>query len=75
MAQLYPQAVGSLFVASYGSQGYGGGIRTRLHAGVKQSESESVRFTLRLAVYRHSVPHGANSLEVDKRYFSLRLNP
>jgi hypothetical protein len=28
VAQLYPQALGSLFVASYDSQGYGGGIRT-----------------------------------------------
>jgi hypothetical protein len=33
VAQLYPQALGSLSVASYDSQGYGGGIRTRLHAG------------------------------------------
>jgi hypothetical protein len=33
VAQLYPQALGSLFVASYDSQGYGGGIGTRLHAG------------------------------------------
>jgi hypothetical protein len=33
VAQLYPQALGSLFVASYYSQGYGGGIRPRLHAG------------------------------------------
>jgi hypothetical protein len=33
VAQLYPQALGSLFVASYYSQGYGGGIRTRLHTG------------------------------------------
>jgi hypothetical protein len=31
VAQLYPQALGPLFVASYDSQGYGGGIRTRLH--------------------------------------------
>jgi hypothetical protein len=31
VAQLYPQALGSLFVVSYNSQGYGGGIRTRLH--------------------------------------------
>jgi hypothetical protein len=31
MAQLYSQALGSLFVASYDSQGYGGGIRPRLH--------------------------------------------
>jgi hypothetical protein len=34
MAQLYPQAMGSLFVASYDSQGYGGGIRTRRHTGL-----------------------------------------
>jgi hypothetical protein len=31
VAQLYPQAPGSLFIASYDSQGYGGGIRPRLH--------------------------------------------
>jgi hypothetical protein len=31
VARLYPQALGSLFVASYDSQGYGGGIRLRLH--------------------------------------------
>jgi hypothetical protein len=28
---LYPQTLGSLFVASYDSQGYGRGIRSRLH--------------------------------------------
>jgi hypothetical protein len=27
VARLYPQALGSVFVASYDSQGYGGGIR------------------------------------------------
>jgi hypothetical protein len=34
MAQLYPRALGSLFVDSYDSQGYGGGgsIRTRLNS-------------------------------------------
>jgi hypothetical protein len=31
VARLYPQAPGSLFVASYDLQGYGGGIQTRLH--------------------------------------------
>jgi hypothetical protein len=30
-ARLYPQALGSLFIASYDSQGYGGGIRPGLH--------------------------------------------
>jgi hypothetical protein len=34
MAQLYPQALGSLFFASYDSQGYGGDIRPRLHTGL-----------------------------------------
>jgi hypothetical protein len=29
--QLYPEAWGYLFVAFYDSQGYGGGILTRLH--------------------------------------------
>jgi hypothetical protein len=37
VALLYPQALGSLFVASYDSQGYGGGIRLRLHTGQKTS--------------------------------------
>jgi hypothetical protein len=32
--QLYPQALGYHFVASYDSQGYGGGILTRLHTGL-----------------------------------------
>jgi hypothetical protein len=33
-AQLYPQAPGSLFIAFYNSQGYGGGILTSLHMGL-----------------------------------------
>jgi hypothetical protein len=31
VTQLYPQALGSIFVASYDSQNCGGGIRPRLH--------------------------------------------
>jgi hypothetical protein len=34
---LYRQALGSLFVASYDSQGYGGGIRPRLHTGITEN--------------------------------------
>jgi hypothetical protein len=34
VALLYSQALGSLFVASYDSQGYGGGARPCLHTGV-----------------------------------------
>jgi hypothetical protein len=37
VAQLYPQSLGSHFVASYDSQGYGGGIRTLLHVGMSDS--------------------------------------
>jgi hypothetical protein len=48
VARLYPQALGSLFVASYDSQGYGGGIRTRLHAGMESQIK--VKVTLRLTV-------------------------
>jgi hypothetical protein len=33
VVQLYPQAMDSLFVASYDTQGCGGGIRPRLHIG------------------------------------------
>jgi hypothetical protein len=33
VARLYPQALDSVFVASYDSQGYGGGIWPRLHTG------------------------------------------
>jgi hypothetical protein len=41
VADLYSQTLGSLFVAAYHSQGYGGSIRTRLHAGCELSESPS----------------------------------
>jgi hypothetical protein len=33
VARLYLRALGSLFVTSYDSRGYGGGIRHRLHTG------------------------------------------
>jgi hypothetical protein len=37
--QLQPQALSSLFVGSYDSQGYGGVIRTRLHAEATEHSS------------------------------------
>jgi hypothetical protein len=43
VAQLYPPAMGSLYVASYDSQGYDEGILTRLH-------TVRGRVTLRLIV-------------------------
>jgi hypothetical protein len=60
MAHLNPKALEFLFVASYNSQGYGGGSRTRLHTGFSISK---VKVTLRLAVYRQSVCLGVKSLE------------
>jgi hypothetical protein len=36
VVQLYTPERGSDFIASYDSQGYGGGIRTRLHTGLVQ---------------------------------------
>jgi hypothetical protein len=41
VSQLQSQALGSLFVASYDSQGYNGGIRPRLHTGENRTEHTS----------------------------------
>jgi hypothetical protein len=81
MAQLYPQALGSLFVAPYDSQGYGGGIRNHLHTSSSVwtpapylswlSERVRVRVTLRLAVYRQSVRLGDKPLEIHSQNFFL----
>jgi hypothetical protein len=64
VAQLCPQELGSLFVASYDSQGYGGGIRLRLHTGTAMSVVTFVhlympgygRSSNRL-VYRYACPN------------------
>jgi hypothetical protein len=44
VTRLYPQVLGSVFVASYYSQGYGGGIRTHLHTGFLNEVSENVLY-------------------------------
>jgi hypothetical protein len=41
VAQLYPKALGSLFVASYNSRGYDGGIRPCHHTGEPQTVESS----------------------------------
>jgi hypothetical protein len=61
----------SLFVASYDSQGYRGGIPPRLHTGY--SVRVRVTITLRLAVYRQSVRLGAKPLETHGQIF-FQLN-
>jgi hypothetical protein len=42
VAQLYPQAPGSLFVTFYDSQGDGGGTLTRLHTGKSSTECPEI---------------------------------
>jgi hypothetical protein len=48
VALLYPQALGSLFVASYDSHGYGGGIRTRIHTAIWAYTTSSNLMTKKL---------------------------
>jgi hypothetical protein len=43
VAQLYPQAPGSLFVSSYDSQDYGADILTRLHAELNKDNGRQIR--------------------------------
>jgi hypothetical protein len=49
VAQLYLRELGSLFLASYDSQGYGGGIVTRLHT-VRTTVQVQVEVILRPTV-------------------------
>jgi hypothetical protein len=58
------------FVASYDSQGYGGGIRPSFHTGVPRKVKIRVRVALRLAVYRQSVRLGAEPFETHGQIFS-----
>jgi hypothetical protein len=44
MAQLYPQALGSLFIASYDSQRYGGGILSRLHTALTDYSTVTLKY-------------------------------
>jgi hypothetical protein len=74
VTQLYPQGLGSLFVASYDSQGYGGGIRTRLHRSNSTHlfpESESLydrQFTANQFVL------ATNPLRLTTNNFTFELN-
>jgi hypothetical protein len=74
VAQLYPRALGSLYVPSYDSQGYDGSILTRLHMGFPRLEFE-VEVTLRLTVSQlvsQSVCLGVEAtLELVTRYYFL----
>jgi hypothetical protein len=65
VAPLYPWALGSLFVASYDSQGSGGGIALRSHIGLKLFEDldagveinsawETIRENIKISAKRES---------------------
>jgi hypothetical protein len=76
VAQLYPQALGSHFVASYDPQGYGGLFdpastgESSSQANVRVRVRVRVRVTLRLAVYRQAVRLGVKPLQThDQRSF------
>jgi hypothetical protein len=62
VAQIYPQAPGSLFVAFYDSQGYGGGILTRLHTGTNRGISpvsplrEILKKIIKIFIENNGVP-------------------
>jgi hypothetical protein len=51
MARLYPQALDSLFVANYDSQGYGGVIRHRHHTGYRYIRVSSATFDQLLILF------------------------
>jgi hypothetical protein len=74
VVQLYAQALGSLFVASYNSQGYSGGIRTSVYAGNQQLKFNA-KVTSWLAVYRQSVQLGAKTLEDHGQIFLFSTEP
>jgi hypothetical protein len=52
VARLCPKALSSLFVASYDSQSYGGGIRSRLHTGSGHQHQHKIRIKT-----RHTINH------------------
>jgi predicted nucleic acid-binding Zn finger protein len=54
VAQFYPQALGPLFVASYDSQGYGEGIRTRFNTGFSYKNKN---FWKEQIAYFHLIRH------------------
>jgi hypothetical protein len=62
VAQLYPRALGSLYVASYDSQGSGGGILTRPHTGLIMKYNWSLYLLLLVRQNRSCCIHLGNVL-------------
>jgi hypothetical protein len=70
VAQVYPQALGSDFVASYDSQGYGGGIQILLRAGGPVTNSTWPCLDSFITETRHR-PHWKHSFQ--ELYICLRV--
>jgi hypothetical protein len=74
-AQLYPQALGSIFVTSYNLRSYGRGIQTHRHTGNLQLVTDRARVTLWLAVYCHQFILAQSPLRIMTRDFFPLVNP
>jgi hypothetical protein len=74
LAQLYPQAWGSIFVASYNLRGYDGGIQSHLHTGNSHLVRGRARVTLWLAVYCHRFVLAQSPLRLTTRDFFPPVN-
>jgi hypothetical protein len=57
VVQLYLQALGSLFVASYDSQGYGGSIRPCIYTGFWFRSYECVEIYLHSPIHVYGIVH------------------
>jgi hypothetical protein len=62
--RLYTQALGSIFVASYDLQGYGGGIRTRLHTGFSLINPVGTDF---IVIYKIPCLHNHAALQMEEK--------
>jgi hypothetical protein len=75
VAQLYPQALSSLFVASYDSQGYGGGIRSLLHTGYLQMSMLQLLYDWQFTVNQLVLASSPLRLTIRDSFFFFRLSP
>jgi hypothetical protein len=69
-AQVYPQALFYKFVASYDSQGYVGGIRTRLHAGYSLKRERELLYEWRFTANQFVL--ATSPLRLTARIFFLK---
>jgi hypothetical protein len=68
VAQLYLPALGSIYVTFYNSQGYGGGILTRLHTELQWSNTEIECMECKIA---NEIGTNQNKFRVNKKKSQL----